>query len=148
MSASAVAPPRRRTLERTGMTLEQELELLIREQTTDDTHYVDVPGSQVSLDAPAPSGEGGTIGDELIGYDPWDLVDAVVDLELDPAAVAYSGPLVDHMPLRRGTVLTDPRKTPHGTAGAYQNHKCRCPRCRSAWATYVRERRAAQRAAS
>jgi hypothetical protein len=27
----------------------------------------------------------------------------------------------------------------HATAGGYNNHKCRCDRCRAAWATYWRE---------
>jgi hypothetical protein len=145
-AATAIAPPRRRTLERTGMTPEQELELLISEQRADDTHYVDVPGSQVSLDSPAPSGEGGTIGDEMIGRDPWDLVDACIDLGLEPAEVAFSGDLVDNMPLRRGGVLTDPRKINHGTINGYTNHKCKCAHCRGAWAKYLREYRAARRA--
>jgi hypothetical protein len=153
MSAAVMAPraPRRRTLERMGMTPEQELELLIREQEADDTHYVDVPGWQVSLDASAPSGEGGTIGDELIGRDPWELVDSAIDLGLNPAPLAYSGDLVDSMPPRRGLLvggLIDPLNIPHATAGGYQNHKCRCVPCTAAWATYKRERRVARRAES
>jgi hypothetical protein len=31
-------------------------------------------------------------------------------------------------------------KPPHGTAGRYNNHKCRCGECREAWRIYIRER--------
>lgn len=31
----------------------------------------------------------------------------------------------------------------HGTASGYTNRKCRCQPCRTAWASYTRERRAA-----
>lgn len=30
----------------------------------------------------------------------------------------------------------------HGTLGGYSNHKCRGPRCRAAWAEYIRNRKA------
>lgn len=139
---------RRRTAD---MTLEQELELLIAEQAAGDTHYVDTPGWQVSLDANAPSGEGGSIGGELVGRDPWDLVDAALDLGLDPAEVAFSGDLIDALPHRRGLLvggLIDATQIPHATAGGYQNHRCRCIPCTTAWATYSRERRAAKKAAA
>ena len=35
---------------------------------------------------------------------------------------------------------------PHGTAGGYNNHKCRCDACRAAGAEYQRDYRAARRA--
>ena len=28
----------------------------------------------------------------------------------------------------------------HGTTSSYTNHKCRCARCRAAWADYIRNR--------
>lgn len=45
----------------------------------------------------------------------------------------------------RGTVLTaeDPR---HGTPGGYTNWRCRCSRCKGAWAAHVREQRAQRKA--
>jgi hypothetical protein len=30
----------------------------------------------------------------------------------------------------------------HGTPGGYTNHRCRGPKCKSAWAGYVKNRRA------
>ena len=130
------------------MTPEQELDLLFQEQFEDDTPYVDTPSWQVSLDAPVSSGVGpaSTVGAEFIGYDPWDLVDGAIELGLDPAEVAYRGDIISHLHPRRGDVLTDPRKIPHGTAGGYTNHKCRCTRCRAAYAALRREGRARARA--
>jgi hypothetical protein len=155
MAALTAARPRRLTaLERMAMTPEQELERLVAEQEADDTHYQITSGTayewQVSLDALAPTGDGGTIGAELVGRDPWDLVDACIDIGLDPAEVAYSGDISHTLPRRRGLLagggLIDPTQIPHATAGGYQNHKCRCRPCKTAWATYSRERRAARRA--
>lgn len=146
------------------MTPEAELERLIAEQARDDRPWVDTPGWQVSLDAQllgSSQGDGGrherrsgggTVGDEQVGRDPWPLVDAAIALGLDPSEVAYSGDLVDHTPpprgLLRGRGLIDTRRIPHGTAGGYQNHKCRCIPCTNAWAAYKRERRAARKAAA
>ena len=145
----APASPRlsRRTLERTGMTREQELELLMQEQAADDTPYLTTPGWQVSLDAPVDDGHGtaSSVGAEMVGRDPWPLVEAAVDLRLDPAELAYAGDLVDYLPPRRGEALSDPRKIPHGTAGGYTNHKCKCSRCRGAYAALRRQGRAARR---
>lgn len=136
---------------RAPLTPEQELELLVAAQEADDTHRIQTPNSswQVSLDAPDPNGEG-SIGAELVGRDPWGLVDDCIDLGLDPSEVAYSGELVDTVPSGRGLLgggLIDATQIPHGTAGGYQNHKCRCIPCTNAWATYKRERRAAKKAA-
>jgi len=150
--AVMTAEPRlsRRTLERQGMTPEQELALLIQEQADDDTSYASTErGREWSLDAPAPGSDGGSVGDEMVGRDPWSLVDDAIDLGLDPTEVAYAGDIVDSIPSRGGLFgggLVDPNAIPHATAGAYQNHKCRCVPCTKAWATYKRERRAAKRA--
>lgn len=140
IAAPAAKPPTRRMLEKQGMTREQELDLLIREQAADDTHRQDhETRGGVSLDAPA---SGGTVGSEYVGYDPWELVDDCIDLGLDPAEVAYSGPIVEEMPRRRGDVLTDPQSLPHGTKNGYVNHKCRCPHCTTAWNEYMAAYRA------
>ena len=137
MAATAVRP-RLSARAKADMTPEQELEYLIAEQAADDTYRLDPRGGDISLDAAA----------DAIGYDPWDLVDAAIDLGLEPAEVAYAGELVNTLRPRRGDILVDPSKTPHGTHNAYRNYKCRCPKCRAAWAAYVRERRAAQRLAA
>jgi len=34
----------------------------------------------------------------------------------------------------------------HGTAGGYSNHKCRCDRCRTAWAAMCRQMKANRKA--
>lgn len=121
MSAVVMAPraPRRRTLERTGMTPEQELELLIREQEADDTFYVDRPSHIISLDASSPAGEG-TLAD-LIGYDP----------ETGEQIVCF--PLPATPPLANADQ--------HGTNYAYMNLKCRCRPCKDANSSYMREYR-------
>ena len=106
----AAKPPSRRMLERTGMTPEQELELLIREQQKDDTYFIDRPAGEVSLDAPAPD-HSGSVSD-LIGVDE----DGYIFLG---ESLGNSG-------------LADPRVIPHGTLGGYTNHRCHCGPCRQA----------------
>lgn len=32
-----------------------------------------------------------------------------------------------------------PRDPRHGTANGYSNHKCRCKKCRAAWAEYTKQ---------
>ena len=115
----AAKPPSRRMLERKGMTPEEELELLIREQQKDDTHFVDRPSGEISLDAPAPKGEG-TIG-SLVGRDE------------DGQLISFVQPHVS---------LFDPTHIPHGTLGGYTNHRCRCTPCRKTNTAYRRRKRA------
>lgn len=121
MSALALAPRalKRRTLERMGMTPEQELELLIAEQQADDTYFIDRPSHIISIDAPAPNGEG-TIGD-LIGYDP------------DTEELITAFPLPPTPPMANASQ--------HGSIYAYARLKCRCRPCKDAKATYEREKR-------
>lgn len=116
----AAKPPSRRMLERMGMTPEQELELLIREQQKDDTYFIDRPAGEVSLDARAPGGSG-TVAD-LIGVDE----DGMVFLGESLGSSCFA----------------DPRLVPHGTLGGYTNHRCRCTPCRRANTEYRRRRRA------
>lgn len=33
------------------------------------------------------------------------------------------------------------RTLKHGTVHGYMHHRCRCQRCKNAWATYVKKRR-------
>ena len=146
MTATAVRPRKPSAQARASMTPEQELEYLIADQAADDTARLSTPGGQVSLNATT-VGPGGVLLEvqELIEYDPWELVDAAIDLALDPGEVAYRGPVTSHLRRRRGDTLVDPRKIPHGTPGGYQNHGCRLVCCRTAWAEYTRDRRAAKR---
>ena len=116
----AAKPPSRRMLERMGMTPEEELALLIREQQKDDTYFIDRPAGEVSLDAPAPD-HSGTVSD-LIGVDE----DGRIVLG---ESIGISG-------------LADPRLVPHGTLGGYTNHRCRCTPCRKANTEYRRKKRA------
>lgn len=116
----AAKPPSRRTLERMGMTPEQELELLIREQQKDDTHFIDRPAGEVSLDARAPDGTG-TVAD-LIGIS-------------EDGVIFLAESLGTHG-------LADPRLVPHGTLGGYTNHRCHCGPCRQANTEYRRKKRA------
>lgn len=130
------------------MTREEELELLIAEQERDDTSFISTPTMQVSLDAPVLGTDGpSTVGAEFVGRDPWELVDAAIDLGLDPAEVAYSGTLVDHVS-QRGEALADPRKIAHGTLHGYTRQKCKCARCKGAMAAWKKQRRAELRAQS
>jgi hypothetical protein len=150
MAALATRPRRLTALERTLMTPEQELERLILEQEADDIYWVRPQDSGVSLDMSYMSqvhdGPPRLVG-EMVGRDPWDLVDAAIDLGLDPTELAFAGDLVDCLQPRRGDVLTDPRNTDHGTINAYANAKCRCLKCRAANAQYMRDYRAARKAA-
>lgn len=119
VAALAAKPLSRRMLERMGMTPEEELELLIREQQKDDTYFIDRPAGEVSLDAPAPWGR---IGDLLhLGED---------------GVASLGGERLCH------SGLTDPRMVPHGTLGGYTNHRCRCTPCRQANTEYRRKKRA------
>lgn len=117
MTVLAVAPLRRRALERKGMTPEEELQLLIQEQAKDDeTYSVSRPEHVVSMDSPLPSGHG-TISD-LIGVD--DEGDFHCYLP-NPGASFPSG-------------------FPHGYGG-YTKHGCRCRQCKNGNAAYRRQRR-------
>lgn len=116
----AAKPLSRRMLERKGMTPEEELELLIREQQKDDTYFIDRPAGEVSLDAPAPD-RAGTVAD-LIGVD-------------ENGVIFLGESLGVHG-------LVDPRLVPHGTLGGYTNHRCRCTPCRHANTEYRRRKRA------
>lgn len=122
MAAIAVAPLRRRTLERQGMTPEEELQLLVQEQKADDTYIVYRPNWTVSLDGPATGAEG--IVSDYLGTD-------------------EDGELINFLPRER-SALTMPALIPHGTLGGYNNHKCRCCKCRAAVAEYRRNKRAEQ----
>jgi hypothetical protein len=97
------------------MTPEEELELLIAEQQADDTFFVDRPAGEISLDAPAPNGEG-TIGD-MIGYD--EEGELAVFMPLPPA----SSPIGN--------------ASQHGTIYAYKRLECRCVPCKAANAAYL-----------
>lgn len=116
----AAKPLSRRMLERMGMTPEQELELLIREQQKDDNYFIDRPAGEVSLDAPAPD-HSGTVSD-LIG--------------VDEDGRIFLGESLGN------SCLADPRVIPHGTLGGYTNHRCRCTPCRQANTEYRRKKRA------
>lgn len=125
MSAvQAVAPLRRRALERIGMSPEQEMELLEREQKADDTYFVDRKEGEISLDAPAPNGLG-KVGD-LLGRD-------------------EEGQIVCFMALPANGIF-DP--SAHGSLYAYQRLGCRCNKCKGARAEYQRNYRAAQKRAA
>jgi hypothetical protein len=134
--STLMAPPapRRRTLERTGMTPEQELELLIREQEVDDTFFVRKAAGEISLEGPAPGGLSGTVSDFLgIAYD-FD--------NLDPDA---QGEMVDFLPREEKSLFSV--GVPHGTMSTYTHHKCRCVKCKASFATYRRQKRAEAKAA-
>lgn len=117
--------PRRRTLERTAMTPEQELELLIAEQQADDTYFIDRPAGEISLDAPSPDGRS-TISD-LIGVD-------------------EEGNLVVFFRPHSDTAF-DVQKMQHGTIYGYRRLRCRCFRCTTAQAIAVADYRARRKAA-
>lgn len=34
----------------------------------------------------------------------------------------------------------DPLEGKHGKPSTYNNHRCRCPECKAAWADYMRDR--------
>lgn len=137
-------PLRRRSLERTAMTPEQELELLIAEQQADDTYFIDRPSHIISLDAPAPHGEG-AIGD-LIGFDPWPAIDSMIDAGLDPLDYDLdSDELLVMLPLPATPPLADVSQ--HGTIYAYRRLRCRCVPCTAAQAKAVREYRASRKRA-
>jgi hypothetical protein len=114
MSALAV---QRRAL----MTPEEELELLIAEQTADDTTFVYPDPNVISLDAPSGFG---TIGD-LIGTDEHGEV------------ICFFHP--------REATLFDAQKSQHGTIYGYMKLRCRCVLCSAANAKYHREYRARKR---
>lgn len=121
---TASRPLRRRSLERTAMTPEEELGLLIAEQQRDDTHFVNRHEGEISMDAPAPNGEG-VIGD-LIGID-------------EDGEILTFG-------LRPGRALADTpkrmREAEHGTIYTYRRLGCKCAPCRAAQTKAVSEYRA------
>jgi len=109
-----------------------ELEALIAEQARDDTPFQRqerwLEGRSVPLDAPL---EEGTLA-AVIGVE-------YAELGADETRV------VDFLQRPRGSVLTE-GATYHGTLDGYNNHRCRCPRCRGANAERSRRRYAAQKA--
>lgn len=123
MSALAEAPLRRRALERAGMSPEQELELLIQEQTADDTFFVRKAAGERQLD--------GAVS-ELIGLE-YDF-DA-----FDPDA---QGEMVSFLPREEDSLFSI--CITHGVRSTYTNLLCRCVPCKGAEAMYQRERRAAK----
>lgn len=129
MSALAEAPLRRRALERAGMSPEQELELLIQEQTADDTYFVRKPAGERQLD--------GAVS-ELIG----------VEYDFDRFDSEAPGVVISYLPREEESLFSICVK--HGIRSTYTNLLCRCVPCKGAEATYQRERRAAkaQRAAA
>lgn len=130
MSAAtmAAAPLRRRALERKGMTPEEELDLLIREQQADDTYFIGRPEGDISLDVPAPGGC--DYIRDLIG------VDEDGELFIGSAARSSISPI--KVRLGSGGVLGSVR---HGTIYGYRRQRCRCCKCRKAQADSVREYR-------
>jgi hypothetical protein len=138
MSALAEAPLRRRTLERTGMTPEQELELelLISEQEADDTYFVRKPVGEVSLDRPALSS--GFI--ERYSGDPTFFDFVGIEYDFDSFGPHAQGQFVDFLPRERESLFAVGVK--HGVRSTYTNLKCRCTPCRAANSAFIRERRA------
>ncbi len=124
---SVAAPPRRRVLERTGMTPEQELELLVREQTADDTFSVRKPAGEIHFS--------GTVA-EQVG----------VEYDFDSFDAEASGEIVSFLPREEESLFSV--GIPHGVRSTYTNLKCRCPLCSAANAKFIRENRAAKRAAA
>lgn len=108
------------------MTPEQELELLVSEQQADDTYFVDRPPFVISLDAPAPHGEG-TVAD-YVGRDE------------EGELVSFIG--------ATSPALSDVRSIKHGTIYAYRRLECRCRKCRTAQSEAVAAYRARRRAES
>lgn len=129
MAALAEAPLRRRALERKGMTPEEELDLLIREQTADDTHFVARNPRDISLDTTSPNGDLSLA--DLIGVNEDGEV-VVFDVR------ATNG---RRRPMGQRGSLCDLSQVPHGTLGGYNNHKCRCVKCRAAVCEYRRKQR-------
>lgn len=121
---TAARPRGRRSLERSGMTPEEELELLIAEQQADDVYTISPPHGQVSLDAAAPDGKG--------------IVADLIGVTEDGEIVSFFRPV---------SLLADVTQTPHGYGG-YTKYGCRCLKCRKANADYRREYRARRRADS
>ena len=126
MSTLAAAPLRRRTLERQGMTPEQELELLVREQQADDTYFIDRKEGEISLNAPTPDGRV-SMGD-LIGVGE------------EGETLVFFRPHSD--------TRFDDQKTQHGTIYGYRRLRCRCVPCTVAQSKAVREYRARKKAES
>ena len=123
MSAvEAVKPLRRRALERQGMTREQELELLVQEQQADDVYAISRPAKQVSLNGAAP---GISSGEETVA----DFIGVV------------EGQVVSFLPRSEASVFLVSFK--HASFDAYNNHGCRCRRCKNFMAEYRRNKRRA-----
>jgi hypothetical protein len=125
MSALAEAPLRRRALERSGMTPEQELELLIQEQAADDTYFVRKAAGECQLD-------GGV--SELVG----------VTYDFDSFDSEAQGEVISYLPREEDSLFSSHVK--HGLRSTYTNLKCKCVACRAAESAYQRERRAAAKA--
>jgi len=119
VSALAVAPLRRRALERKGMTPEEELELLIQEQARDDeTWIIRHPENIASLDSPRMGGEG--TNHDFIGVDEDGHIFSFLENPISPWA---------HNSLKHGY-------------GGYTKYGCRCRKCKDGNAAYRRARRA------
>lgn len=103
------------------MTPEQELELLIAEQATDDTYFIGKPAGEIGWDGPAPGSRNGGNVEDFVG----------VDLE---------GEIVSFLPRPEESVFGV--SLAHGTRSTYENLRCRCLACRAANAAYRRQRRA------
>jgi hypothetical protein len=129
MSTATATRPSRRTLERRGMTPDEELELLIAEQQADDVYFVRKPLGEISLEAPAPGGFEGSVSD-YIG----------LEFDFDAFDPDASGEVVSYLPRSEESLFAV--GFPHGTFNAYNNHKCRCTKCKSFFADYRRRKRA------
>lgn len=100
------------------MTREEELERLIAEQAADDTYVIRGESSTVNIDS---------VSNFLTTDD---------------------GGVVCNIPPRRGTILKPPIREDepwHGTFDGYNNHRCRCARCRAFKAQKQREWRERKR---
>lgn len=120
MSAvQAEQPLRRRALERQGLTPEVELQLLIQEQQADDVYFVGKQPKVVSLDSPAPKGDG--VVSDFVGV--------------------IEGQIVSFLP--RGEESLFLISVNHASFDAYNNKGCRCRQCKTFMAEYRRQKRAA-----
>lgn len=120
----AVAPLRRRALERQGLTPETEMQLLIQEQEADDVFFVrheaNRPETFMSFDG---------------------FVSGSRDLVSDFIA-EVDGEVVSYLPRSMNESLFCVSFR-HSTFDAYNNKGCRCRQCKSFMAEYRRQKRAA-----
>jgi hypothetical protein len=86
-------------------------------------YFIRKPAGELSLQAAAPAGFEGTIEDYV--------------------GVAEAGNLVAFLPREEESLFGVSLK--HGRIGTYQNHKCRCGKCRGSYAEYRRGKRAEAR---